>query len=185
MENQKSKKKLAKGGGKETLFRVTIRNQIRIVGIIDRKANTIIGVSTLIVTLILGLLGGNLAYSESHDLSVLGSGVPFFILLFFELFAILFALISTQFELVMHRKEKIGGPMEFTLLRNEKFGLKDYLERMDEILSSNEELYKVLSLDAFFLRKVIQGKRRYLNIAYLFFILGFILSVVVLFYFYV
>ncbi len=184
MEEENTKKSFAKGGGKETLFRVTIRNQIRIVAIIDRKANTIISVSTLIVMLSLGLLGGGLAYSANFTANF-NTGVPFFVLLLFELIAILFAMISTQYELIMQKKERIGGPMEFTFLQSNKFRLDDYMARMDEILSSNEELYKVLSWDAFFLRNVIQGKRKFLNIAYLSFILGFIGASVIVFYAYV
>ncbi len=173
MEDRRSKKIFAKGGGKETLFRVTIRNQIRIVAIIDRKANTIISVSTLIVMLSLGLLGGNLAYSDKLTAGF-DTGLPFFVLLLFELLAILFAMISTQYELVMKQEKIIGAPMEFTLLQKAEFSLDEYMERMSEILASNEELYKVLSWDVFFLRRVIQGKRKFLNIAYLSFILGFI-----------
>jgi hypothetical protein len=178
---EKNKKLFAKGRGKETLFRVTIRNQIRIIGIIDRKANTIISVSTLIVTLTLGLLGGSLAFAFGENFIREQSSVPFFVLLFFELLAVLFAMVSTQYELIMRKKKRIGGPMEFTLLQNAVFSIDDYMLRMEEILSSNEELYKVLSWDVFFLRQVIQGKRRYLNIAYLSFIAGFIFSVLVLF----
>ena len=71
MEDVNKKKIFAKGGGKETLFRVTLRNQIRIIAIIDSKASTIISVSTLIVTLSLALLGGNLVYSRAEALSEL------------------------------------------------------------------------------------------------------------------
>ncbi|RLD69291.1 MAG: hypothetical protein DRI95_00520 [Bacteroidetes bacterium] len=164
----------AKGGGKETLFRVTLRNQIRIIAIIDSKAGTIINVSTLIVTLALAMLGGNLAYAGSESLQNYSEELPFFILLIFELLAILFALISTQFELMMDNKKVMASPMQFTLLKDEKINLTDYMIRMEEILTSNDELYKTLSVDVFFMRKIILGKRKYLNIAYALFFLGFV-----------
>jgi len=174
MEDVNKKKTFAKGGGKETLFRVTLRNQIRIIAIIDRKAGTIINVSTIIVTLSLALLGGNLVYSRAEALKDYMDELPFFILLIFELFAIMFAMISTQFELIMSSKKVVGSPMQFTLLKDNKINLAGYMTRMEEILTSNEELYKTLSVDAFFMRKVILGKRKYLNLAYVTFLLGFI-----------
>jgi len=173
MEDVKKTRTYAKGGGKETLFRVTLRNQIRIIAIIDSKASTIISVSTLIVTLTLAMLGGNIAYGGATALQNINDELPFFILLVFELFAIMFALISTQFELIMDNKKVIGSPMQFTLLKDNKINMTDYMIRMEEILTSNEELYKTLSVDMFFMRKVILGKRKFLNLAYLTFILGF------------
>ena len=180
MEDVRITKTYAKGGGKETLFRVTLRNQIRIVAIIDSKAGTIISVSTLIVTLALAMLGGNLVYGGTAALQNINDELPFFILLIFELFAIMFAMISTQFELIMDNKKLMGSPMQFTLLRDDKINMADYMSRMEEILTSNDELYKTLSVDVFFMRKVILGKRKYLNLAYLTFILGFIGAVVLL-----
>ena len=164
----------AKGGGKETLFRVTLRNQIRIIAIIDSKAGTIINVSTLIVTLALAMLGGNLAYGGADALQDFNHELPFFVLLVFELLAILFALISTQFELMMDNKKVMQSPMQFTLLEDKNINLSFYMSRMEEILASNEELYKTLSVDVFFMRKIILGKRKYLNIAYASFFLGFV-----------
>lgn len=174
MENVNNKKTFAKGGGKETLFRVTLRNQIRIIAIIDRKASTIINVSTIIVTLSLALLGGNLMYSRAEALKDYINVLPFFLLLIFELLAIMFALLSTQFELIMDNKKVLGSPMQFTLLKDNSINLADYMQRMEEILISNDELYKTLSVDMFFMRKVILGKRKYLNLAYVSFLLGFV-----------
>ena len=174
MEDVKKLKMFAKGGGKETLFRVTLRNQIRIIAIIDNKANAIINVSTIIVTLSLALLGGNLLYSRAEALKDFIDEMPFFILLIFELFAIMLAMISTQFELIMSNKKVMGSPMQFTLLKDNTINIEDYMKRMEEILVSNEELYKTLSVDMFFMRKVILGKRKYLNLSYLAFLLGFV-----------
>jgi len=100
--------------------------------------------------------------------------LPFFFFLILELLAIMFALLSTQFELIMDNKKVMGSPMQFTLLKDNSINLADYMQRMEEILISNEELYKTLSVDMFFMRKVILGKRKYLNLAYLSFLLGFV-----------
>ncbi len=171
-------KAFAKGGGKETLFRVTLRNQLRMIGLIDQKASMIVTVSTLIVTISLGLLGGNLVMLKSEALVNFRDEMPFFVLVVFEILAILFALISTQSEMLLGKKKVLSSPMQFTLIRDRSINIDMFLERMSEILSSNEELYQVLSVDTFFLRKVILRKRFYLNISYLLFILGFIISII-------
>ena len=120
------------------------------------------------------MLGGNLAYSKTGALQNFIDELPFFVLLIFELFAIMFAMISTQYELIMSNKETLGSPMQFTLLKDSKINFSDYMSRMEEILVSNEELYKTLSVDVYFMRRVILGKRKYLNISYVTFFMGFL-----------
>ena len=58
MENIKDDKgKVGGGRGKETLFRVTFRNQINHIQIADNKANMIITINSLIITVLIGLSG--------------------------------------------------------------------------------------------------------------------------------
>ncbi len=45
-----AEKILSKGRGKDTLFRVTVRNQIDQISIADNKANMIISINTIIIT---------------------------------------------------------------------------------------------------------------------------------------
>ncbi len=47
---------IASGRGKETLFRSTFRNQINHIAIADNKANMIININSIIISLIIAVL---------------------------------------------------------------------------------------------------------------------------------
>ncbi len=91
--------KYAKGGGKETLYRVTIRSQIRLIGIMDSKANLIISMNTLLITGTLGLLTGSLFFIDAPREMKLVDYVPFLALLFFAIIAMTYAILSTRTDL--------------------------------------------------------------------------------------
>ena len=89
----------AKGGGKETLYRVTVRGQVSIISIMDKKANLVISINTLLITGTLGLLTGSFFYELQHNKLALFNHVPLVILLVFSVVAMTFAILSTRTDL--------------------------------------------------------------------------------------
>ena len=69
-------KNLAKGGGKETLFRVTIRGQIALIGIMDSKADLIISINILLITGVPGFLSGSLYFWNGNPTMNLTNLIP-------------------------------------------------------------------------------------------------------------
>ncbi len=170
--------KYAKGGGKETLYRVTIRSQIRLIGIMDSKANLIISMNTLLITGTLGLLTGSLFFIDAPREMKLVDYVPFQALLFFAIIAMTYAILSTRTDLSIKKFRAKTSPMQFTLSHQKKTPVDEYLSYMEKVISSNELIYENLNLDLYFLSKVVSRKSHYLNISYTMFLIGLILSVV-------
>lgn len=171
------RRKYAKGGGKETLYRVTIRSQIRLIGIMDSKANLIISMNTFLITGMLGFLTGSIFYFDTGEMTFIDR-IPFMILLLFSIVAMTYAILSTRTDLSVRKFRAKDSPIQFTLSHQKKTPLNDYLAYMEEVLSSNDMIYENLNLDLYFLARVVSRKSHFLNIAYTMFLLGLIFSVV-------
>jgi len=168
---------IAKGGGKETLFRVTIRGQISLIGIMDSKANLIISINTLLITGVLGFLSGSFYFWNNNRAMTLSDHLPFVIFLAFSLAAITLAILSTRTDLHLKKFLVMQSPIQFSLTHYKKVPIEDYLKYVEEMLASNEMIYENLSVDLYFLSRVISRKTRFLNISYVLFLTGLILGV--------
>ena len=169
-------KKYAKGGGKETLYRVTIRSQIRLISIMDSKANLVISMNTMLITGILAMLTGSIFWQSSREMKFMDH-IPFVVLLFFALGAIAYAIFATRTDLNTRKFNIKNSPIQYTLKHHEKASLSDYLAYMGEILLSNELIYENLNLDMYFLSEIVSRKSRLLNISYSLFLAGLVISV--------
>lgn len=170
-------RKIAKGGGKETLFRVTIRGQISLIGIMDSKANLIISINTLLITGVLGFLSGSLYFWNSNHTMSFTDHIPFIIFLIFSLAAITFAILSTRTDLHLKKFLVMQSPIQFSLTHYKKVPIEDYLKYVEEMLASNEMIYENLSVDLYFLSRVISRKTRFLNLSYMLFLVGLVLGI--------
>ncbi|MEA1896707.1 MAG: DUF5706 domain-containing protein [Bacteroidota bacterium] len=169
-------KKYAKGGGKETLYRVTIRSQIRLISIMDSKANLVISMNTMLITGILAMLTGSIFWQSTREMKFMDH-IPFVVLLFFSLGAMAYAIFATRTDLNTRKFNIKNSPIQYTLKHHEKASLSDYLAYMGEILLSNELIYENLNLDMYFLSEIVSRKSRLLNISYSLFLAGLIISV--------
>ena len=167
----------AKGGGKETLYRVTVRGQVSLIGIMDKKANLIISINTLLVTGSLGLLTGSFFYELQHTKLAIFNHVPLVILLISSVVAMTFAILSTRTDLSIKKFQERFSPLQFTLSHDNKLSLDEFLQTMETVLVSNELIYENLNTDLFFLSKVIARKSYFLNISYIVFVIGLVGSV--------
>ena len=164
----------AKGGGKETLYRVTVRSQVSLIGIMDKKANLIISINTLLVTGSLGLLTGSFFYELQHSKLEIFNHVPLVVLLVSSVIAMTFAILSTRTDLSIKKFQERLSPLQFTLSHDNKMPLDEFLQTMENVLSSNELIYETLNTDMYFLSKVIARKSYFLNISYIVFVLGLV-----------
>lgn len=169
-------KKYAKGGGKETLYRVTIRSQIRLISIMDSKANLVISMNTMLITGILAMLTGSIFWQSTREMKFMDH-IPFVVLLFFSLGAMAYAIFATRTDLNTRKFNIKNSPIQYTLKHHEKASLSDYLAYMGEILLSNELIYENLNLDMYFLSEIVSRKSRLLNISYSLFLAGLVISV--------
>ena len=175
-ENGKRKKvfndKLEKGV--ETLFRVALPNHISLSQIADNKANTIISVNAIIISIVLSALFPNFSVNQ-------GLFVPAFILLSLCVVTIVLAMVSTLPRTthgIMTREDVKNKKGNLAFFGNfHRMSQEDYEWGIGEVMKDKDYLYKSLTRDLFFLGKVLHKKYVYLRIAYFAFVLNLVVSI--------
>ena len=166
---------LAAGRGKETLFRVSARNQIELIAIADNKANMITGIDAVLFSLSIAFFGSGLSmqgvpFNERAEVMV-----PFVILIFACLISAIFAILSAKPTIIKSPKSSLS------LLFFQSFydkSLEVYKEEMHTLLSSRETIYDQLIIDMYYNGLVLKRKYSLLNFSYMIFMIGIISSVV-------
>lgn len=161
----------------DTLFRVTLNNHTRLSDIADSKANILLSVNAIVISVCLSVLVPKLdAPKNSHLI------IPTFTLLLFSVATIIFAILSTKpnvtkakFTLQDVRDRKVN----LLFFGNYyQMAMKDYIASMEDLIKDRNYIYDSLMRDLYFLGKVLDRKYRLLSITYKIFMLGIIVSVV-------
>ncbi len=174
------KKKLRKVEGRpdrgiETMFRLTSRNHLQLSSMADSKANILISVNAIIISV---LLGGLIKTLDSYPHLV----IPTYVLLSINVITIIFAILATRPNVTKGKftKKDIEEKKTNLLFFGNFHRMKqsDYKWGMVEMMSDADYLYSSLIDDIYFLGKVLGKKYRFLRIAYTIFMIGIILAVI-------
>ncbi|QCK15397.1 Pycsar system effector family protein [Mangrovivirga cuniculi] len=173
-ENKKVKKKKKKPDrGIETMFRITARNHIELSAIADNKANIMISVNSIIVSILVTVLFRK--FEEYPNLIL-----PSIFLLVTCLVTMVFAILATRPNVTsgVFTEEDIKMKRSNLLFFGNFFrmSLDDYQKGIKEMMNDPDFLYGSLTKDIFFLGKVLGRKYRLLRYAYTVFMYGFIFS---------
>ncbi|MEZ5041599.1 MAG: DUF5706 domain-containing protein [Saprospiraceae bacterium] len=178
------------GRGIDTLYRITLRNHLNLSSIADGKANMIISINTLVLSIL--ITAGTALFSMGDQGMIQWNIIiiaPIGILMLSSLAAIVFAILSAM--------PKVEGA-RFTMeeVKNHKVSLlffgnflqldrNAYVQFLRNLKKDQELIYDDLSRDLYNLGQILQKKYRLLTIAYRIFMAGLLLSVLVfvLFYF--
>jgi predicted metal-dependent HD superfamily phosphohydrolase len=185
-EKKKSKKKdeKAKPKGKpksdlpekgiETMFRVSLRNHMTLSRIADNKANTLISVNGIIISIVLSALFPKM---DSNPFLI----YPGLSLIIFSIVTIIFAILST-IPKTTHGKisrkevgEKKGNLIFFGNFHD--MSLNDYEWGIGELMKDKDYLYKSLTRDLYFLGKVLNRKYSLLRWSYYTFVVGLVVTI--------
>ncbi|MBC8144576.1 MAG: HD domain-containing protein [bacterium] len=161
--------------GIETMFRTTSRNHLDLSAMADNKANIILGITTLLTSIVVTLLVRKL--DEAPHLII-----PTVILLTVTLTSMILATIST-------RPKISSGTFTTDDVQQKRvnllfFGnfhsvpLHEYEWGMREMMNDPSYLYGSMIKDIYFLGKVLARKYRYLRFAYNVFMYGMVISVI-------
>lgn len=177
-ENLKLKKakKVTAGKGVETMFRVTLRNHIKLSDIADTKANILLSVSAIMMSIVMTVLFPKLDKADN------------FYLVYPTLFFIVITVVTMVFSILSTRPKVTSGKFTKEDVKNKKvnllfFGnfykmpLEDFQDGMVEMINDSDYLYKSLMKDLYFLGIVLDKKYKLLRIAYNIFMVGIIVSV--------
>lgn len=162
--------------GIETMFRVTLNNHTQLSQIADSKANILLSVNAIIISIALSTLIPKLDSPSNAHLVF-----PTFVMLMFSVISIIFAILSTRPKVTngsFTRKDVENKKINLLFFGNfYKMPLDEYTWAMKEMMKDREYLYDSMIKDLYYLGLVLNRKYKLLRITYTIFMIGIIISV--------
>lgn len=180
-EKKKKKKKKKPTNGKtsrgvDTLFRITLSNHTRLSGIADSKANILLSVNAIIISIALSSIIPKLDNVRNGYLII-----PTFIMLMFSVVSIIFAILSTRPKVTsgtFTRQDIEDKKVNLLFFGNfYKMPLDEYEWAVNEMMKDDSYLYNSMIKDLYYLGLVLEKKYNLLRITYNIFMIGIIISV--------
>jgi predicted metal-dependent HD superfamily phosphohydrolase len=178
-EELKLKKQKAKTPerGIETMFRVTLRNHITLSDIADTKANILLSVNAIIISLALSSLLPKLDNPSNQHLII-----PTIVFIAFTVASIVLSVIATRPNVTegkFSRKDVEDKKVNLLFFGNfHKMSLPEFEWAMGELMKDKAYLYNSMTKDLYFLGLVLSRKYKILRLTYLVFMIGIIVSVI-------
>ncbi len=160
--------------GIETMYRITSRNHMTLSGMADTKANIMISINSIMLSILVSVLIRK--FEEYPNLIV-----PTLIIVVVCLAAIVFSILATRPNITSGKftrtdiKKKRTNLLFFGNFHRMK--LVDYMWGMREMLKDGDYLYGSLTKDIYFLGVVLGKKYRFLRISYTIFMYGFVIAI--------
>ncbi|WP_423147636.1 Pycsar system effector family protein [Rubrolithibacter danxiaensis] len=177
-EESKPKKE---GRGIETLYRSVYAYHINLSSLADNKANIMISINTIIISLIITLFGSGYTFSSNDgEFESIRFVFPMVILLFSSLTAVVFAILSARPTVTSKEKYDLNNKKSSVLFFGNfsQLQLDEFVSRIKALKKEKEELYDSMSIDIYSLGAVLLKKYRLLTWSYNIFMGGLILSAV-------
>ncbi|MEB2774069.1 DUF5706 domain-containing protein [Algoriphagus sp. D3-2-R+10] len=174
-KKEKKKNKNKSERGIETMFRITSTNHLELSALADNKANIMISVNSIIISIVVTILIRKLEEYPNYI-------IPTFMLLATCLSAMVFAILATRPKVTsgvvtkedIHKKQ--GNLLYFGNFH--EMSLPDYKTGMHAMMEDGNYLYDSMITDIYYLGKVLSKKYLMLRKSYNIFMFGFVLSVI-------
>ncbi|MES2701607.1 MAG: Pycsar system effector family protein [Bacteroidota bacterium] len=164
--------------GVQTMFRLTSENHFRLSELADRKANLLISVNAIMISVILGFLVRRLV--DSPHLTI-----PAVVFLVSSLSTIIIAILATRPRVTegnFKRDDVVNKKTNLVFFGNfYKSTPEDYTWAVSRMMKDTEYLYSVLIRDIHQMGVVLARKYVYIRTAYTVFMVGLTLSVITFF----
>jgi len=163
--------------GIETMFRVALRNHITLSDIADTKANILLSVNAIIISLVLSNLVSKLDNPSNQYLIW-----PTVIFALFTVASIVLSVLATRPNVTQGKftKEDVANKKVNLLFFGNfhKMKLDEFEWAMSEMMQDRDYLYSSLTKDLYFLGLVLNRKYNLLRVTYTVFMVGIIISVI-------
>ncbi|TCL65679.1 HD domain-containing protein [Mariniflexile fucanivorans] len=161
----------------DTLFRVTLKNHITLSDIADTKANILLSVNAIIISIALSNLIPKFDNPKNAFLIY-----PTIIFVVFSVVAIILSVIATRPSITSGKftKEDVANKKVNLLFFGNfhKMTLPEFEEGITQVMNDKDYLYSSMTKDLYFLGKVLDRKYRILRWTYSIFMIGIIVSVI-------
>lgn len=160
----------------QSLYRTQLRNHLKLSDIADTKANILLSVNAIIISLLLANLIPKLGLPSNSYLIY-----PTVIFVVFSIASMIMSVLATRPKI--ENKAVVEGEIEAKNTNHLFFGnfhnleSQAFKEKMRDIIESKQTIYDSLTLDLYYLGKVLKSKYQLLRWTYTIFMIGIILSV--------
>ncbi|WP_350293499.1 Pycsar system effector family protein [uncultured Croceitalea sp.] len=163
--------------GIQTLFRVTLKNHLTLSDIADTKANILLSVNAIIISVALSNLIPKLDNPSNAYLIY-----PTLIFITFSVISMVLAVLATRPNVTSGKFTKQDVEQKKVNLlffgNFHKMSLSEYEWAIQELVKDNKFIYSSLTKDLYFLGLVLNRKYKILRTTYTIFIIGIVISVI-------
>lgn len=163
--------------GIETMFRVALRNHITLSDIADTKANILLSVNAIIISMALSTLLPKLDNPSNSYLIM-----PSIVFILFTIVSMILSILATRPNVTegeFTKEDVANKKVNLIFFGNfHKMKLNEFEWAMDEMMKDREYLYGSLTKDLYFLGLVLNKKYSLLRKTYTVFMIGIIVSVI-------
>ncbi|TVZ16061.1 Pycsar system effector family protein [Maribacter sp. MAR_2009_72] len=164
--------------GIQTLYRVTLRNHLKLSDIADTKANILLSVNAIIISMALSNLIPKLD-NPSNDYLI----YPTCVFITFSIVSMVMSILATKPNVTSGQftEEEVNlKKVNLLFFGNfHKMKLEQYDWAMSQLIKDKDYIYSSLTKDLYFLGIVLERKYRILRWTYTVFMIGMVLSVIV------
>nr|WP_297787117.1 Pycsar system effector family protein [uncultured Allomuricauda sp.] len=161
----------------QTLYRVTLRNHLKLSDIADTKANILLSVNAIIISLVLANLLTKLDNPTNAYMIY-----PTFILIMFSVVSMVLSVLATRPNITSGKftKEDVEKRRVNLLFFGNfhQMELKEYQSAVEELVKDKDYVYNSLTKDLYYLGIVLNRKYKILRLTYNIFMFGIIISVI-------
>jgi len=161
----------------DTLFRVTLKNHITLSDIADTKANILLSVNAIIISMALSNLIPKFDNPSNHFLVY-----PTIVFVLFSVISMVLSVLATRPSVTSGKftKEDVANKKVNLLFFGNfhKMKLDEFQAALKVVMNDKEYLYDSMTKDLYFLGKVLDKKYKILRWTYTIFMIGIITSVV-------
>jgi hypothetical protein len=157
----------------QTQLKTTLRNHINLSSIADNKANMMLSINTLVLTVGLPLMSGQISEDKYY-------AIPIIVMAVTSTVSMIFATLSTRPVKMSGYTDLAQIPLKKTNLfffgNFFKMNFDDYENGIQKVIKDDPILENSITRDLFFLGKAIGKKYSYLRICYNIFLIGVSIS---------
>ncbi len=162
--------------GVETMFRVALKNHMTLSNIADTKANILLSVNAIIISLALSNLLPKLDNPSNEYLII-----PTIVFIIFTVASIVLSILATRPNVTegkFNKDDVANKKVNLLFFGNfHQMKLNDFEWGISEMMKDKDYLYGSLTKDLYFLGLVLNRKYKILRLTYTVFMIGIILSV--------
>ena len=161
----------------QTLYRVTLKNHLKLSDIADTKANILLSVNAIIISLVLANLIPKLDNPSNTYLIY-----PTVIFVIFSVISMVLSILATRPNITSgeftHQDVKDRKVNLLFFGNFHKMKLADYEWALSELVKDKDYVYSTLTKDLYYLGLVLEKKYRILRVTYNIFMIGMIITVI-------